>query len=60
MVVTKEVLLIHPAWILLFLFCYVVAFYVFYKTCNLFIAAITLALCMIGSSYIIHSYYGLI
>ena len=60
MLVQKEVLIIHPSWILLFLLCYAIAFYVYFKTCNIFVSALSLASCMVGSAYIVHAYYGLI
>ena len=60
MIKTKEVLVIHPAWMLAFLLCYVLAAYVFFKTNSIFIAGLTLGLSMVFVAFIVHAYYGLI
>ena len=59
MIVNKQVLLVHPAWCLLFVFAYVLAFYVYYKTTNIFASAIALCAWMILSSYTLYWYYGI-
>ena len=60
MIVTKEVLVIHPAWMIMFLLCYAIAFYVYYRTCNLFTTVASLLIGMVGTTYIIYLYHGLL
>ena len=60
MIVNKEVLLIHPVWGLLFLMAYVAAIYVFFKTDgNIVLAALTLCLWVISTSYTVYWYHGI-
>jgi hypothetical protein len=60
LIVNKEVLLIHPAWGLLFLMAYVTAIYVFFKTDgNIVLTALALCLWMIGTSYTVYWYHGI-
>ena len=60
MIVAKGFLVIHPAWMLAFLFCYAFSFYVYFKTEDLFSSVASLALSMSGTAYAIHFYYGLV
>ena len=60
MITTKKVLIVHPAWCLLFLMAYVFAFYVFFKSeGNIILAGFALCAWMIGSSAILYWYYGI-
>tara|TARA_B100001989_G_C24191898_1_gene294093 strand:+ start:123 stop:323 length:201 start_codon:yes stop_codon:yes gene_type:complete len=60
LIVNKQILVVHPAWMILFLTAYVFAFYVFFKTeGNIFLAAFSLCTWMIGSSAILYWYYGI-
>ena len=59
MIVTKNVLLVHPAWCLLFLMAYVFAFYVFSKTDDIAISVFSLCAWMSGSAAIVYWYYGI-
>ncbi len=60
MIQTKEVLVIHPAWMLAFLLCYVLAAYIFFKSDSIFAAGLSLGVSMVFVAFIIHSHYGLI
>ncbi len=60
MIATKKVLIVHPAWCLLFLMAYVFAFYVFFKSeGNIILAGFALCAWMIGSSAILYWYYDI-
>ena len=56
-VIAKEVIVIHPSWMLLFLLCYVFSFYVYTKTDSIFKSALVLAACMTSTAYSIYLYY---
>ena len=60
MIKTKEVLVIHPVWMLAFILCYILAAYVFLKTDSIFIAGLALGLSMVFVAFTVHVYYGLI
>ena len=60
MIRTKEVLVIHHAWMLAFLLCYVLAAYIFFKTDSIFIAGLTLGLSMVFVAFVVHAYYGVL
>lgn len=60
MIVTKNVLSVHPAWCLLFLIAYVFSFYVFSKTDgNVMLAVLSFSAWVAGSATIIYWYYGI-
>ena len=58
-IIVKDVIVMHPSWMLLFLFCYALSFYVYFKTCDLFVTITTLATSMCASVYIIYCYYNI-
>ena len=61
MIVSKQVIQVHPAWILLFVAAYVVAYIVFVKTDgNIIAAAITLVGWMVSSVAILYYAQGLL
>ena len=60
MITTKAVIHVHPAWLILFLMGYVVAFYIFFKTeGNIVLTSLSLLAWMIGSMFSLYWYYGI-
>ena len=57
-VIAKEIIVIHPSWVLLFLLCYVFSFYIYTKTDNIFKSALVLTACMTSTAFSIYLYYG--
>ena len=53
-------IIMHPVWLFAFLFCYFIAFWVFFKTTSIIKATASLALCMIGTVHIVYWYYNIV